>query len=203
MASYRQGPVKKALTVRLHQMFLEAPEEVVDAAAAWLVNEQTPETQRLFRSFIDRSTPFAEAGPVIIGAAKGRAHDLQAMFDELNAEYFDGQIRTHIGWGRFGAPHRSARKRRIIQLGCWSERANAIRIHPALDRAEAPAFFVRAVVYHEMLHAHLGVERDAAGRRRMHTPQFRAMEQAYPDYERARKWQETHMDQLMKWRAMR
>ena len=39
-----------------------------------------------------------------------------------------------------------------------------IRIHPVLDRREVPSYFLESVVYHEMLHHHLGGVSDGAGR---------------------------------------
>ena len=52
------------------------------------------------------------------------------------------------------------------------------------------------VVFHEMLHQAVpAVERD--GRRVVHGREFRARERAYPDFERARLWEERHLNLLL------
>ena len=48
------------------------------------------------------------------------------MFEELNAQYFDGQLeRPHIGWS-----HRSWRR----QFGCYDPGPNHILLNRRLDR---------------------------------------------------------------------
>ena len=60
----------------------------------------------------------------------GRVHDLQAIFDRLNAEHFGGAIEAAIGWG----PIRLGRRRRTVKTGVYVQDARLIRIHPTLDR---------------------------------------------------------------------
>src|SRR5690606_16937012 len=118
----------------------------------------------------------------------GRVHDLQAIYDSLNARYFQGRIDAAIGWGR-EAPNR---RRRSIKMGTYFHEARVIRIHPALDREEVPTFFVRFVIFHEMLHQAVPPKM-VGGRRISHSAEFRALEQAYPDYERAIAWERENL----------
>lgn len=61
-------------------------------------------------------------------------------------------------------------------------------MHSALDHPEVPEFFVRFIIFHEMLHAELKVQ-DKRGRRCIHSREFRRREHAHPDFERAKKWE--------------
>ena len=94
---------------------------------------------------------------------RGRAHDLQAIFDRLNAEHFGGAIEARIGWGAV----RGGRRRRTVKTGVYVQDARIIRIHPTLDRPEVPEFYVATVVFHEMLHQAVPA-REVNGRRIVH-----------------------------------
>ena len=100
-----------------------------------------------------------------------------------------------ITWGK----PTSGKNRRSIQLGCYVERERLIRIHPCLDQAFVPHYYVAWVIYHEMLHELLGVE-VVNGRRCVHSEEFRLMEECYPDYERAVAWEKKHINRLLRYR---
>ncbi|HSW64815.1 MAG TPA: hypothetical protein VLH56_16125 [Dissulfurispiraceae bacterium] len=63
-----------------------------------------------------------------------------------------------------------------------------IRISRYLDRKAVPHYYVAYVVYHEMLHAVLGV-RQKNGRSLIHTAEFRKREKLFHDYEQAMAWE--------------
>ena len=59
-----------------------------------------------------------------------------------------------------------------------------------------PRYVVTFVVFHEMLHAHFGMRTD--GRRRLvHCPEFRRLEAAHPDFDRARLWIDRNLMRLL------
>lgn len=124
--------------------------------------------------------------------------DLQGLFDALNAAYFYGGCSAAIRWGRAGTPHR--RRRRSMLLGSYTEEDHLIRIHPALGTAFVPAYVLNMVVFHEMLHEWFGTP-VVNGRRQVHPPEFRAVEQSHPDYDRALAWERSHLDQLLRLHA--
>ena len=101
-----------------------------------------------------------------------------------------------ITWGKLP----TIRRRRSIRLGSYSEEDELIRIHPYLDQPQVPEFFIKYIVFHEMLHAHLGVEVLASGRRNVHSREFNRKERAYHEYDRAVAWQETpkHLNRLLR-----
>jgi hypothetical protein len=123
----------------------------------------------------------------------GRVHDLPTIYSELNDRYFAGRLNASIGWGRNAHVRR---RRQEITLGCYVVEDRKIRIHRALDRAFIPRWFVAWVVYHEMLHAFLGVE-EKNGRQYAHTRTFRELELLFHDHERAAEWERRNLWRLL------
>ena len=195
MVSFRRSG--GALHYRVHHMFLAAPGEVVRALAAFAGPSRGGATRRReagghIDAFVRQQRDRIGAPRVGRLQPRGRAHDLQAIFDRLNREHFEGAIEARIGWGAV----RAGRRRRTVKTGVYLHDARVIRIHPTLDRPEVPEFYVAAVVFHEMLHQAVPV-REAGGRRVVHGPDFRRRERAYPDHARARTWEERHLGLLL------
>src|SRR5882757_1150240 len=100
---------------------------------------------------------------------KGRFFDLREVFDKINAKYFRNRLRGYtIVWGR----RRKQRPKTYMVFGTIQEEDKMIRIHPLLDRALVPTWFLEYVVYHEMLHAMVPDVPLPSGRRRVHTEEF-------------------------------
>jgi hypothetical protein len=196
MVSFRRRPGE--VHYRVHHMFLEAPGEVVSALATFAGPGRGGAAGRRRRagSHIDAFVKAHRARIAVPRAdrlqPRGRAHDLQEMFDRLNEEHFGGAIEARIGWG----PVRAGRRRRTVKTGVYVQDARIIRIHPTLDRPEVPDFYVAAVVFHEMLHQAVPA-REANGRRIVHGADFRRRERAYPDHARARAWEERNLSLLL------
>jgi len=188
------------LEVRLHHMFLLAPDPVIDALARY-IRGSDPEASAALDRFIQRHRRLIRRVPAHVRRkrvriqARGRHHDLQAIFDELNRRWFGGSVDCAITWGP--AP-RASLPRKSIKLGSYSADARLIRIHPALDQPAVPRFFVEWIVFHEMLHHKHGVSR-RGGKRCVHTPDFCADERAYPAYDAARQWESDNLDLLLAW----
>jgi predicted metal-dependent hydrolase len=176
---------KKAagVTVRLQRMFLHASREVIDEIALFIGGKKrrTPLVGRFIRENCSRIQRRSYRMQM---RAAGRYHDLLAYYESVNREYFEGRVHAGITWGA-RSPRHGARRR---TLGSFSSASNVIRINPVLDRRNVPAFFVRFIVYHEMLHADIGVEMNG-GRRSLHTREFRRRERLFREYERATAWE--------------
>jgi hypothetical protein len=193
MVSFRRSA--SALQLRLHHMFLDAPEPVVRAVAEYagrgnrlaggLLDDYIRGQQPRIRQ--ERHAAEADLEP------RGRYFDLQAMFDALNRTYFQGGIQARIGWGRM--PPR--RRRKSIRLGVYDHQTREIRIHPALDRAEVPPYFVEFIVFHEMLHQ-LFPSSNGTGRRVHHPRAFRDREKAFPLYAAALRWERENLNLLLR-----
>jgi hypothetical protein len=190
MISFRELPGGD-LDVRLHEMFLSAPDPVIAALAIFLIDRDRG-ANLVLDAFIRARQD--EAPPRIVAANPvGRFHHLKLLFDRLNEQYFHGACVARITWGNAG----SRRYRRSIQLGCYVRAESLIRMHPCLDQAFVPEFYVAWIIFHEMLHEVFGVER-VGSRHAVHPPEFVAIEQTYPDYARCKAWEEQNLPRLLR-----
>ncbi len=163
--------------VRLQRLFLDAPDDVLNALVAFVKRPTRPARERVVAYF--SAHPEAQrrarrpAPPPGETPPAGRVHDLAAVFADLNGRYFDGSVRAAIGWGQPpGRPRAAEAHGRAIRFGSYVGGRDLIRIHPALDADWVPGYFVESIVYHEMLHAVIPIARDPGGRRVIHPPEF-------------------------------
>lgn len=192
MVSFRR--LHSSLRLRLHHMFLDAPDEVIRALADY-AGRGRPKAGNVLDSYIRGQQPKIrkERGAGAALNPRGRCFDLQPMFDRLNAEFFENAIQAKIGWGRMPG----GRRRKSIRLGVYDHTAKEIRIHPALDRPEVPAYFVEFIVYHEMLHQ-LFPSLQTEGRRTHHPKAFRAREKLFPHYALSLRWERENLSLLLR-----
>jgi len=189
----RDGPFYR---VRLHHMFAVASPAVTQALARYIArNDRRAST--VLGQFIDahqdrvRPRGRRQATPRL--HTRGRIHDLQDVFDEVNLRYFGGAVQARITWGqRTGR----VRRRNSIKMGSYSAEDGLIRVHRSLDRPFVPRFFVAWVVYHEMLHE-LHPVTTSNGRRQFHSPAFLADEARFEHYAAARAWERSHLDEIL------
>ena len=175
------------LTLRIHHMFLDAPETILRALADYAGRGHI-RAGRVLDGYIRAQesrirTERRRTNPL---EPRGRCFDLHEIFAELNQRFFQGTIRAKVGWGRLV----SRRRRKTIRLGVYEHQTREIRIHPALDRPDVPRFFVEYIVFHEMLHqlfpnAH-------------HPKAFRDREKAFPSYADALAWEKQHLKKLLR-----
>ena len=112
---------------------------------------------------------------------QGKIYDLQALYESVNAEYFDAKLDLRITW--FG---RGVVPRTRILFGSYDHRNRLVKINRFLDKKEVPEHFVRYIIYHEMLHHVLPPIRGKNGRRSIHHSQFKQREKAFGEYSLAR-----------------
>ena len=126
---------------------------------------------------------------------QGRFFNLRAIFDKLNAKYFRNRLRDYtIVWGR----KRAGRPRDEIVFATIQEDDRMIRIHPLLDRAFVPAWFLEYVIYHEMCHAVVRDKYDTAGRRIVHHEKFWDRERRFHWFKRAKSWEEDNLARFLR-----
>ena len=185
------------LILRLHHMFIEADESVMQALADYVrPGRRSPQRKKaglLLDGFIERNRHRIRSTPK--GSRRcslGRRYDLDVIRDALAKTYFDDSVSIPATWG----VSRRRPGQRSVRLGSYSFDEGLIRIHPALDSKRVPPCVLVGVVYHEMLHHVLGVEIDQ-GRRRVHTGAFRARERVYIHHDRAEAWENRHLQKLM------
>ncbi len=202
IAFERQG---ERVLVRLHPLFLGADTRTVarlaafieapdGPASAWLDGYLAQRPHLLARS--PRGAPASTTAASVI-----RCHDLRRQLDETREEYqrLLGEELTggSIAWS---TPTTARLPRKSIKLGSYAADTELIRIHPALDQPFVPTFFVRWIIFHELLHHRLREDlRARIGP--PHPPHFRALERRYPMHDLAAAWERSHLDRLLAWSA--
>ena len=126
---------------------------------------------------------------------EGRYFDLQRIFDDLNQRHFRGRLRDYeVRWGR----RRKHRPKEYFIFGTIQEDDRVIRINPALDQPFVPLWFLKYILYHEMLHSVVPDENLGGGRRRVHTEEFNRRERQFPGYQRARRWEADNLARFLR-----
>ncbi len=186
-------------TIRVHQMFLDAPANVMMAVGAYLAKGHKRDGA-VVDAFVDAQSHLLSlaAKPLAEDAHKGRCHDLLPMYLTLNDRYFGGTVDTELGWSQSGSPCR--KKRRSITFGSYDARAKRVVIHPVLDQRDVPELMVARVLHHEMVHAKIGDERGPSGQRIVHGRKFAAEEARFEGAREADVWFDQHLDALLRWR---
>lgn len=82
-------------------------------------------------------------------------------------------------------------------LATYNYDDQAIRVSPVLDTKDVPDYVIDWIVYHEVLHHVLPVEESSGGRRLYHTRKFKLLERAFADFEKAKKWEQKHLERLL------
>lgn len=205
--SVRSGRMgnRAPLEVRIHHSFTHAPEEVLEAVAAFVESRRGSDRARealiLIREHFSTHRPTARSRRIVL-RPEGKAFDLREVFADLNERYFTGHLKVDVTWGKSiaGVVERCRRSRTsIIQLGSYSYEDHLIRLHRLLDNPVVPRYVVEAVVYHEMLHADMPPE-VRNGRRLFHTPEFRRRERLYRNLGRAERWIAENLPVLLRGR---
>ena len=126
---------------------------------------------------------------------EGTHFDLRAIFNDLNQRHFGKRLRGYeVVWGR----RRKHRPREQFVFGTIQEEDRVIRINPALDQPFVPLWFLRYVLYHEMLHSVVPDETLSRNRRRVHTEEFNRRERKFPGYRRARRWEDENLSRFLR-----
>jgi predicted SprT family Zn-dependent metalloprotease len=113
----------------------------------------------------------------VVERTRGLHHDLAASFDRVNAAYFKGQMsRPRLVWSRTFATRK---------LAHYEHANDTVMVNIILDKKTVPACAIDFVVYHELLHKHLGVKWKST-RMAAHTDEFAAWERKFQQYDEAR-----------------
>jgi hypothetical protein len=196
----QRGPGGRRGRLRLHQGLPLKDAELQAALELWLCHGRRA---RAASALIDGAIAALSAArpkpvqrqPLL---AQGRFHNLELLLGEVLALPRPTPLAElveipRIGWGRFAFTP----PRRSLWLGSYDSRCHAIRVHPVLDDRDVPAYFLRSILYHELLHAALPIERGPSGQRLLHGPRFRAAERQHPDYAPALEYQRRTLSKLL------
>ncbi len=175
---------RQAERVRLvaSEAFVGAPSDILRA----LVKVALPRTRKaLYRAQIEEyaeSAPFRETlleleafgGDSADG--RGLIHDLEQVFDRVNARHFAGTVpRPRLRWSKTVTGR---------EFGHYQQSTDTLVLSLRLDSPDVPDFVIDHVMHHELLHKVLGTER-VDGRRRAHTAEFRRQERKFRRFEEA------------------
>lgn len=192
MLSVRWDP--DCTKVSMHRMFLEAPKNVMDDLACYLLrkNQQIGPT---IKSFIETNLKRYDYTYQINQdklISQGTVYDLREIYDEINDEYFDRKLDLYITW--FGKHNQKNRSR--VTFGLYHDPLRLIKIHRLLDSRTFPDYVVNYVVFHEMVHHVCPSYVDEKGIHRIHSKEFKEMEASYHDYDKALKWIKSNQKQF-------
>ena len=189
--------------IRLHGMFRRAPIDVRQALVKWLrVGRRATRAGPVLDAWIhgELARHPAKARRLRL-ETRGRTHDLERLSDALFESEFRKDFVPHgeaarprISWGRRVA----SKSRRSLRLGSFEPESRVVRVHPVLDQAAVPDWFVVFVLKHELLHAAIDAYRDPSGRWVHHGPEFRARETSWPEYEPAVAWERRNLARLIR-----
>jgi len=185
----RQGTIY----VRVSDVLQQSPPEVLYALACILVaklyrRKVSQEHASIYREYTLRpevldATDSARRrrGYKIITSPRGRFYDLEELFDNLNARYFDGElVRPRLSWNQ-------GKTRRV--LGHHDPVHGTIIVSRTLDSKDIPRHVLEYVLYHEMLHVK-HPPKLVAGRTIYHGAEFRADEKRFHQVDEATAWLE-------------
>ncbi len=179
--------------IRAHHMFVGCCERTVKAIAD-LASGRKGARQHIQQYIRENREAISFAPDDDELQARGQHFNLTGILAEVleavDHPALDDIDELHITWGRRGRGTKS------IRFGSYDFDRKLIRIHPALDRKWVPRYFVAFIVYHEVLHA-IFPPREAQSRRQVHTPEFRAMERQFPDYDRAMQWESANLRRIL------
>lgn len=180
----RQGRVY----VRVSDILRHSPTEIIYALARILIAKlyrlkESREYQRIYRQYAasaeirDASEATRrERGYKITSSPRGTVYDLDEMFMDLNARYFDSLLeKPRLSW--------SLRATRRI-FGHHDHVHGAIIVSRTLDSPQVSRLVVEYVLYHEMLHIK-HPPKASRGRTIYHSNGFRADEQRFEGYKQA------------------
>ncbi len=171
-----------AIHVRISDLLEGAPAPVAEALAYILLGKlfRRPAARiyaHRYRLYLNRRDVRRQAhlvrqirGRKFVSGPQGSHYNLEAVFEALNAEHFQGLMaRPQLGWSRGISRN---------MLGHFDPSHNAIIISRIFDNPAVPPIALEYVMFHEMLHLRYPVEHNGA-RRRVHTREFRQAEKQF------------------------
>jgi hypothetical protein len=172
--------------VSLHRIFLQAPQNVMDALACYL-RRKDKSIAASVKAFIEDNLKTLDYSHQIDHSklyCQGNVYNLREIYDELNIEYFDNKLNLYITW--FGKPNQRCRSR--VTFGLYHDPLKLIKINRMLDSPSFPDYIVSYVVYHEMVHHVCPGYFDANGQHHIHSKEFKEREVLFRYHDIAQHW---------------
>jgi predicted metal-dependent hydrolase len=175
--------------LKISDAFIHAPMYILEIISLILFSKIfrrkiDREVRKIYKQYIyenldERYLTAKSQRPSANYTAVGKFYNLNDIFDEINGQYFSNMLKKPIlGWSL----NKSYRR-----LGFYSSDKGLLVISRIFDSRKTPRNVVLYLMYHEMLHIYIPVT-TVNGRRRIHPPEFRKLEYAFPEYEKINKW---------------
>jgi hypothetical protein len=179
---YRVNQERRQIIFEINEGFISAPQEMKQFVVQAALNRKNRQYSKKIRNYaktpeyIQVSNALNSSNQANHRTYLGNHYDLKSLFNDLNQEYFQGKLeQPRLMWSA-----RSSKRR----LGTYDPHSNTITVNRRFDRADTPVLLVRYILYHEMLHQHLGIN-EVNGRRYAHTSAFKKAERKFKDQKAA------------------
>lgn len=179
---------RKHIQIRIAQSFNQAPEHILRSLGIILFSKVfhfkvDPKLRREYKQYIEVSIlpnhPVTIRKPSTKYKVQGIFYNLEEIFDYINRRYFQNQITKPIlGWSL---------NKSYTRLGFYSEDKKLLVVSRIFDSKKVPIKIVEYMMYHEMLHIAIPIKL-VNGRRKVHSPEFKKMDLAFPGYDEIQKW---------------
>jgi len=180
-----------ALSFKISDYMMDAPEEVLESLAWYLLCRATGRECPKIRA--TRYLNYARSGELwepkkdlymrrsrsLTFVPRGAARDLREVFDYVNSFYFSGKIQNPILAWASESPRR--------RLGFYLAPLNLLAANRVMDSERVPRYVLEFVVFHELLH-HVNAGDGRGIRRVHHDAEFRNQERTFSHYHDAERW---------------
>lgn len=177
-----------AVCLRLHQMFCEADKRIWRAIARYITTRGDEGHEVIGEYVRQNDHKIRQKQRRVILRPYGEHFDLEKLRDEVCERYFPDADPPYITWGRTTR----GKNRRSIQFASFDAGKHLVRVNPKLDAPFVPDFFMRYLIYHEILHRE---HRPSPGD--VHTDEYRAALQKHPDHEKAKQWEKDNLHRFV------
>ncbi|MBN1874494.1 MAG: hypothetical protein JXA33_09715 [Anaerolineae bacterium] len=182
---YRTRARSNHIHITFNEGYVGAPEDTLQALICLALRSQDPtqlskiKTYAISEEFTEILSALESITAQVSQDTQGRVYNLTEIFERVNVNYFNNTLpRPHLMWNQT-VTHR--------KMGHYQPLTDTVMISITLDDVRVPSYVIDAVMYHELLHKHLGIQ-VINGRRYAHTSEFRAEELKFRQYEEAQKF---------------
>lgn len=176
-----------SMQLSIHEALINAPREMKKELALAALRGSKPALRNLRRYCASREYYQMEnlmrgRQPAQGSSPRGRQVDLEEVFEKVNRDYFQGLLeKPQLCWSI---------RRTYRRLGTYSAQLDQVTISRTLDTLEIPSYVIEYIMYHELLHKKLGVQRANSGKRN-HTKAFKELEKHFRHYQEANQYLRT------------
>ncbi|KYK31469.1 MAG: hypothetical protein AYK19_03740 [Theionarchaea archaeon DG-70-1] len=172
--------------MRISDVFIDAPQDVLLSVGRILLaklnkNQVNQKDRIIYNQYVSSEKLQEKASKIVLNRKKrvkiikGHYRDLDKSFERVNKEYFNGAMEKPVlTWSV---------KRAKRTLGRYDPDRDIVFISRMLDSLKVPEELLDFIMYHELLHKKHGIKKEGR-RRRIHTPQFKADEKKFRNYQK-------------------